>query len=45
MPDWVRYVVIAACIIALAIAVFWSKRGSMGEELAKSAGMAEEPAH
>jgi K(+)-stimulated pyrophosphate-energized sodium pump len=38
MSDMVRYIIVAASIIALAIAVFWSKRGSMGEELAKTSG-------
>jgi K(+)-stimulated pyrophosphate-energized sodium pump len=38
MADWVRYVIVAVSIVALAIAVFWSKRGSMGAELAKTSG-------
>jgi hypothetical protein len=36
MAMWVRVTIVVATVIALAIAVFWSKRGSMGSELAKT---------
>ncbi|MBA3727537.1 MAG: sodium/proton-translocating pyrophosphatase, partial [Armatimonadetes bacterium] len=46
MDDWVRYLIVGLAVVALAIAVFWSKRGSIGTELAKSAGaLTEEPVH
>lgn len=32
------YIVSGACVIALGIAVFWSKRGSIGTEIAKTTG-------
>jgi len=38
MSNPVRYGIVGATIVALAIAVFWSKRGSMGAELAKTSG-------
>jgi K(+)-stimulated pyrophosphate-energized sodium pump len=38
MADWIRYVIVGVTLVALAIAVFWSKRGSMGAELAKTSG-------
>jgi K(+)-stimulated pyrophosphate-energized sodium pump len=38
MADWVRGIIVGACVVALAIAVFWSKRGSIGSELAKTGG-------
>jgi K(+)-stimulated pyrophosphate-energized sodium pump len=41
MSVMARVVIVAACLVALGIAVFWSKRGSIGSELAKSAGLAE----
>ena len=36
MSDATRGIIVVFCIIALAIAVFWSKRGSIGSELAKT---------
>jgi K(+)-stimulated pyrophosphate-energized sodium pump len=36
-----RLIIVACCLIALSIAVFWSKRGSIGTELAKTAAEAE----
>ncbi|MDQ2985576.1 MAG: sodium/proton-translocating pyrophosphatase [Armatimonadota bacterium] len=38
MAEWVRFVIVGVSVLALAIAVFWSKRGSMGAELAKTVG-------
>ncbi len=35
LPQWVLGIVVAICIIGLAIAVWWSKRGSIGSELQK----------
>ncbi len=32
------YIVSGACVVALGIAVFWSKRGSIGTEIAKTTG-------
>ena len=36
ISDGIRYTIVAAAVLALAIAVFWSKRGSIGAELAKT---------
>jgi K(+)-stimulated pyrophosphate-energized sodium pump len=41
MADWIRGVVVAGCVVALGVAVYWSKRGSLGTELAR-AGREEE---
>ncbi len=45
MADWIRGVVVAGCVLALGVAVYWSKRGTLGTELAKagSAEMVAEP--
>ena len=40
MSDMVRYIIVGVTVLALGIAVFWSKRGSMGAELAKTSGEA-----
>ena len=42
MSDTTRGIIVVFCLIALAIAVFWSKRGTIGSELAKTAGAAAE---
>ncbi|MCH8275421.1 MAG: sodium/proton-translocating pyrophosphatase, partial [Armatimonadetes bacterium] len=38
ISDTVRYVIVACSVAALAVAVIWSKRGSLGAELQKTAG-------
>ena len=36
ISDVTRFIIVGLAVIALAIAVFWSKRGSLGAELAKT---------
>jgi K(+)-stimulated pyrophosphate-energized sodium pump len=36
VSDMTRFIIVGLAVIALAIAVFWSKRGSLGAELAKT---------
>jgi K(+)-stimulated pyrophosphate-energized sodium pump len=33
MPDWVRYTAVAVAVVGILIAVYWSKRGSLGTVL------------
>ncbi|MBV6502332.1 MAG: putative K(+)-stimulated pyrophosphate-energized sodium pump [Fimbriimonadales bacterium] len=41
LGDGVLITISVVCIVALAIAAYWSKRGSLGTELQKSAGAAD----
>lgn len=36
IPDWGRWIVVGICVLLLATAVYWSKRGSIGSELQKT---------
>ncbi|GIV03323.1 MAG: hypothetical protein KatS3mg015_2153 [Fimbriimonadales bacterium] len=51
MPDWIRYTAVGAAVVGIVIAVYWSKRGSLGtvleavqQEAAKGKGPLDGPA-